>query len=106
MVEDSILELSKRVPEMRSFVNREVSKMNDKMNKAVKGFAARDFMRTRSYQQQAMTNANNLAVMLSDVLKQLQAQQQNEQQGEGKGKKSGKPKPGSGKGFGQRKWQT
>lgn len=101
MVEDSILELSKRVPEMRSFVNREVSKMNDQMNKAVKGFAARDFMRTRSYQQQAMTNANNLAVMLSDVLKQLQAQQQNEQQGEGKGKKSGKPKPGSGKGSGK-----
>ena len=103
MVEDSILELSKRVPEMRSFVNREVSKMNDQMNKAVKGFAARDFMRTRSYQQQAMTNANNLAVMLSDVLKQLQAQQQSEQQGEGKGKKSGKPKPGSGKGSGKGK---
>ncbi|MCX6187531.1 MAG: hypothetical protein NTU43_11145 [Bacteroidetes bacterium] len=103
MVEDSILELSKRVPEMRSFVNREVSKMNDQMNKAVKGFATRDFMRTRSYQQQAMTNANNLAVMLSDVLKQLQAQQQSEQQGEGKGKKSGKPKPGSGKGSGKGK---
>ncbi len=102
MVEDSILALSKRVPEMRSFVNKEVSKMNDQMNKAVKGFAARDFMRTRSYQQMAMTNANNLAVMLSDVLKQLQQQAQ-EQQGnkEGKGKKSkGKPKNGKGNGGG------
>jgi chromosome segregation ATPase len=48
-------------------------------------------------QQFAMTSMNNLALLLSDVLKQMQDQQQQQQQSAGsKGKKKKKPKPGQG----------
>ena len=97
IIEDSLLALSKRVPEISSFINREVTKLNDNLDKSVAGFGVRNFMEIRTRQQYAMTHANNLAVMLSQVLNQMQ--QQNQQ---AKSKKSGKgkpkPKPGEGKG--------
>ena len=97
IIEDSLLALSKRVPEISSFINREVTKLNDNLDKSVTGFGLRNFMEIRTRQQYAMTHANNLAVMLSQVLNQMQ--QQNQQ---AKSKKSGKgkpkPKPGQGKG--------
>lgn len=91
IIEDSLLALSKRVPEISSFINREVTKLNDNLDKSVNGFGLRNFMEIRTRQQYAMTHANNLAVMLSQVLNQMQ--QQNMQ---AKSKKSGKgkPKPG------------
>ena len=47
--------------------------------------------------QLAMTSMNNLALMLSDVLKQMQEQMQQQQGAGGGGKpKKGKPKPGQG----------
>lgn len=95
IIEDSLLALSKRVPEISSFINREVTKMNDNLEKSVAGFGVRNFMEIRTRQQYAMTHANNLAVMLSQVLNQVQ--QQNQQAKSKKGGK-GKPKPGKGQG--------
>jgi hypothetical protein len=103
IIEDSLLSLSKRVAEISSFVNREVSKLNDNLDRSVKGFGARNFMEIRTRQQYSMTAANNLAVMLSDVLKQMQDQMS----GKGDGQKGkGKPKPGKGKGKGQGKGKS
>jgi hypothetical protein len=60
-------------------------------------------MEIRTRQQYSMTAANNLAVMLSDVLKQMQDQMS----GQGDGQKGkGKPKPGKGKGKGQGKGKS
>jgi hypothetical protein len=96
LVEDSLLALSKDAPEIRAYVNREVNKMNDHMDRAVKGFSNRNQQEIRGQQQYAMTRMNNLALMLSDVLKQMQQQKQQKQNGKkGKGKPS--PKDGSGK---------
>lgn len=95
IIEDSLLALSKRVPEIRSFINREVTKLNDNLEKSVAGYGVRNFMEIRTRQQYAMTHANNLAVMLSQVLSQMQ--QQSQQQKSGKPGK-GKPKPGKGQG--------
>ncbi|MFY8019541.1 MAG: DUF4175 family protein [Bacteroidia bacterium] len=96
LVEDSLFALSKDAPEIRAYVNREVNKMNDHMDRAVKGFSNRNQQEIKSQQQYAMTRMNNLALMLSDVLKQLQQQKQQQQKGKsGKGKPS--PKEGSGK---------
>lgn len=98
IIEDSLLSLSKRVAEISSFVNREVSKLNDNLDRSVKGFGTRNFGEIRTRQQYSMTAANNLAVMLSDVLKQMQDQMS----GQGEGQKGkGKPKPGQGKGKGK-----
>ncbi len=96
IIEDSLLALSKRVAELSSFVNREVSKLNDNLDRSVKGYGLRNFPEIRTRQQSSMMHANNLAVMLSDLLKQMQDQMQGE--GDGKGKSKAK-KPGkSGKG--------
>lgn len=98
IIEDSLLALSKRVPEIRSFINREVTKLNDNLDKSVEGYSQRNFMEIRTRQQYAMTHANNLAVMLSQVLNQMQ--QQNQQAKSAKSGK-GKPKPGQKPGKGQ-----
>lgn len=86
LVEDSLLALSKRVAEIKAYVNREVNKMNDHLEKSVDGFAKRNIQETRTQQQYAMTRMNNLAVMLSDVLKQMQQQMQQQKGSKGKGK--------------------
>ena len=101
LVEDSMLALSKRVPEIRSYVNREVSKMNDHLEKSIKSFSIRDIPSVRTQQQYAMTRMNNLAVMLSNILKQMQQQmsaQQKEKDSKNAGQKMCKGKnPGKGK---------
>ncbi len=97
IIEDSLLALSKRVPEISSFINREVTKLNDNLDKSVTGFGQRNFMEIRTRQQYAMTHANNLAVMLSQVLNQMQQQSQKSKPKSGQ-KGKGKPKPGQGSG--------
>lgn len=101
IIEDSLTALSKRVPEISSFINKEMTKMNSHMNKANQGFTVRNIPQIRVDQQTAMTHVNNLAVMLSDVLKQMQNELQGS--GEGKDKKDGKPKKGKGQGKGKGK---
>jgi hypothetical protein len=102
IIEDSLLALSKRVTEISSFVNREISKLNDNLDRSVKGYSDRNFPDIRIRQQYAMTSANNLAVMLSDILKQMQEEMQG-MQGEGESKGKSKPKSGKGKGKGSGK---
>lgn len=77
IIEDSLLSLSKRVVQMRTYINREVSEMNKNMEKAISALGQRQVPLGRSYQQYTMTNLNNLAVMLSEVLKNMQEQMQN-----------------------------
>lgn len=100
IIEDSLLALSKRVPEIGSFINREVTKLNDNLDRSVAGFGKRFFGEIRTRQQYAMTHANNLAVMLSEVLKQMQDQMS------GEGQKGGKSKPKSGKSKGKQKGKS
>ncbi len=99
MVEDSLLSLSKRVPEIKAYINREVTKMNNYLDKSNLGFSIRNIGETRTQQQYAMTSMNNLAVMLSDALKEMQQQMQNKKNGAKNGQ--GKPKKGKGKGSGK-----
>jgi hypothetical protein len=98
MIEDSLLSLSKRAPEVKSFINKEVTKMNDHLDRSNLNFSQRNIGETRVQQQYAMTRMNNLAVMLSESLKQMQQEMQMKKQSKsGKGKGKPKPKPGSGK---------
>ena len=92
IVEDSLYALSKRVPQISAFINRELGEVNFNMDKAIKNFADRDIQQGRARQQYVMTSVNNIAVMLTDVLKQMQ---QSMQEGSGSGsggkvKKKGK----------------
>ncbi|MFI5221041.1 MAG: DUF4175 family protein [Bacteroidia bacterium] len=97
IIEDSLLQLSKRVAQIRSFINREVTKMSNDLDKSIAGYGSRNFGEIRTRQQYAMTHANNLAVMLSDVLQQMQTQLESMKR-PGKEGKGTKGKKGQGNG--------
>lgn len=94
MIEDSLLALSKRVPQLQAAVNREISAIHMNMGKAVDEIAeaqtpSMDGKNHRqegmSRQQLAMTSINNLALMLNEALSAMQEAQ----------KKQGPPGSGS-----------
>ncbi|MEA5427066.1 DUF4175 family protein [Arcicella lustrica] len=92
VIEDSLYALSKRVLQIESFVTREMSNMKGFMGEATKLIKERKLPMTTSKQQFAMTSINNLALLLSDVLKQMQQNQQMMMQSSGKGKTKSKGK--------------
>ncbi len=95
MIEDSLFALANRVFEIKSFVTREVGELNQHLTDATDRIRQRDLGRATGSQQFAMTSMNNLALMLNDVLKQMQEQMQQQMQQQAGA--SGKPKKGKGK---------
>lgn len=104
VIEDSLMALSKRVPQIQSVVNREMNAVNDNMDEARRLIGeARANERFKPMaadkQQHAMTSLNNLALLLDEALQQMM-QQMNAQSKPGSGscnkpgKKPGE-KPGS-----------
>jgi hypothetical protein len=93
IIEDSLQALSKRVPQISSFINREVTKMRENLDRTVSAYSQRNLGEVRYRQQSAMTSANNLGVMMSEILKQMQMEMQSSS-----GKKGSKNNPGKGKG--------
>ncbi|GAB4042637.1 DUF4175 family protein [Spirosoma jeollabukense] len=96
IIEDSLNALASRVVQIQSFVTRELTNMKSYMDESVQQLRDRRLNMASSKQQFAMTSINNLALMLSDVLKNMQ-QQMNAMAmpGKGKGDKKGS-KPGDG----------
>ncbi len=92
IIEDSLQALAKRVFQIQSFVTREVGEMNNYMDESSDMIKQRKLGNAISKQQFAMTSMNNLALMLSDVLQQMQQAMQNAMampsQGKGKPQKS------------------
>ncbi|MFC5412314.1 DUF4175 family protein [Larkinella bovis] len=93
IIEDSLYALANRVLQIQSFVTRELNSMKGYMDESVKYIRERRLNVATSKQQFAMTSINNLALMLSDVFKQMQEQMsQMSASKPGKGKKKGKGK--------------
>lgn len=98
IIEDSLNALASRVVQIQSFVTRELTDMKSYMDESTQQLKERRLSMAASKQQFAMTSINNLALMLSDVLKNMQ-QQMNAMAmpGSGSGGKKGKqPKDGEG----------
>ncbi|MDP3557576.1 MAG: hypothetical protein Q8T03_09390 [Bacteroidota bacterium] len=96
IIEDSLLALSKRAPQISAVVNREINAINLNMNKTVQALADRNTGEGTMRMQTTMTSVNNLALLLNEALEQMQKQMKQQQQQKGS---SGKcKKPGSGKG--------
>ena len=72
VIEDSLLALASRVPQISSFVTREVGEMNRNVESAVEELRNRNRSKAMSDQQFAMTSMNNLALLLDDVLQNMQ----------------------------------
>ncbi len=89
MVEDSLYSLSKKVPQIESTVNKEIQNINQQIATALDQLSERNVGEANRNQQFALTSINNLALMLSEALQQLQNAMKNSQSG-GKGK----PQPG------------
>lgn len=84
--EDSLYALSRRIPQIQSTVNREISGINDHIDQALQNLGDRRTPEATSNQQYAMTSMNNLALMLSEALQQLQDTMKNGKGGKGKSK--------------------
>lgn len=95
-VEDSLISLSKRQIQVKSFVTKELSSINQYMKLAIDNFSKVNSREGIVDQQYVMTGLNNLAGMLSESLKNMQ-----ESMSEKKDKKKGNSqcnKPGNKKG--------
>lgn len=72
VIQDSLLALAGRVAELSSFVTREVTEMNRNIDGALKELRDRNRGRALSSQQYAMSSMNNLSLLLSNTLQQMQ----------------------------------
>ena len=97
MVKDSLFALSKRVTQLQAIVNREIALVNLHMGQALDGFTDRETNLITSNQQYVMTSFNNLALLLDEVLQQMQNQSSCNKPGTGNCEKPGgsgsKPSP-------------
>jgi hypothetical protein len=102
MIEDSLRKLALRNPSISPMVSRELKKIRIHSQKAFEDLkemntigptSANQKNKSSKSQQYIMTSVNNLALMLSEVLNQMQQQQMQSKEGKGACKK---PKPGSG----------
>jgi hypothetical protein len=84
--EDSLYALSRRIPQIQSTVNQEVSGINNHIDQALENLGDRRVPDATRNQQYAMTSMNNLALMLSEALDQLQNSMNRGKSGKGKGK--------------------
>jgi len=74
MVKDSLFALSKRVFQLQTFINREVAEVSKNIEKSIDELADRKKAEANMHQQYVMTGFNNLALMLSETLQQMQQQ--------------------------------
>jgi hypothetical protein len=74
ILEDSLRSLAERVFQIQAFVTREVNDMNKYLDESVNGIKERKRGEALGKQQFAMTSMNNLALLLDDVLQQMQQQ--------------------------------
>jgi len=94
IIQDSLIALSQRVFQISSFVMKELGEMNRQMEGAVETLKEKRISQAVGKQQFVMTSINNLALLLDDVVQQMQ-QQMASQVGQGKPQKKGnKPQMG------------
>ena len=84
IIEDSLFALSKRQPQISSVVNREINALNSGMKKALSHMEERLSAQASEKQQFSMTASNNLALLLSEILKQMQQQLSQQNKSESK----------------------
>ncbi len=93
ILEDSLLSLAKKDPFMGSIVTREVTELNNHIDKSVENIKERRKANASSEMQFSMTSMNNLALMLNDHYNMMMDMMANAQPGMGK-KKKGQTQPG------------
>jgi hypothetical protein len=90
VLEDSLLELSKKDAMMSSFVTREVTELNTRVDKVIEANKERRRQQASTEMQFSMTAINNLALMLDSHFDMMMKMMAQAKPGKGKPKKGGK----------------
>ncbi len=102
IIEDSVLALSKRSAQIEPFVLKELSVIDENFEDGIEKLEDRKVQPASVNQQYIMTSVNNLALMLSESMQQMQQQMASSMPGSGNCNKPG----GSGSGLsGMKKMQ-
>ena len=98
LIEDSLQALSKRVFQIESFVTEKVTEIKSNLRDGIDQLEERKVPLAAKHQQVAMKNVNDLALMLNEVMEQMQQQMSSMMAGSqncskpgGKGKSGKKP---------------
>ncbi len=89
IVEDSLVALSKRVMQIESFIIKELTEIEKNFDDGIDFLEARKKRESSVNQQYVMTSTNNLALMLSETMQQMQQQMMNSMPGSGSCNKPG-----------------
>ena len=95
MVEDSLRRMAMRQPEIKNFVFNELQLINQQLNLAMKEMNESQTSSATSRQQRAMMSMNNLALMLSESLNNMNESMMESSGSCSKQKNSKKPKKGN-----------
>lgn len=96
ILEDSLYALSRRQAQIKATVNREINAISDNINKSLAHMSERETKKALVRQQLVMTSANNLALMLSDILHSMQQEAGEGMPGEQQCNKPGPGEPSPG----------
>lgn len=81
VVEDTLHALSKRVSQIESFVTEKVTDIKLNLKRSIQQLEERNRVISADHQQRTMTYLNDLALMLSEVMNQMQQQMANKMPG-------------------------
>ena len=95
IIKDSLIALSKRVVQIQATINKEISSINTNLNKTTAQLEAREIKKAAERQQFIMTSSNNLALLLSEILEQMQRNLDLSSSSCNKPKNCNKPNPNS-----------
>lgn len=74
LIQDSLIELSKRLPQIETFITKKISEVNENMQFSVDRLEDRQKSQAAENQQRVMKNVNDLALMLNESMQQMQQQ--------------------------------
>ena len=84
-IDDSLFEISLRQPMISEAVNESITEVQYNIDKAMERLAESEMRQGIANQQYAVTGANELAILLSELLGNMQDQMQSSGQGQGQG---------------------
>lgn len=102
IIRDSLYALANRAPQIGNVINNELMSMAINLNRSSELMNEGTYPQSATNQQLVVTAANNLALMLSEVLEQIEDMMNNAQDGDGEPQPGGK----AGQKMGQMKQQS
>ena len=98
MVRDSLYALSVRVPQISAVITKEIELIENNMELSIDELKERRTNKAAVFEQKSLTSINNLAVLLDEIIQQMQEQEKNKNKGSGSCSKPGEgsPKPSLG----------